>query len=302
MNDPKNIYLDAILDAAIDLGIVLTDIDLRIVLCNPAAEHVLGRKEIAGRDIRDLGFEGNMDFGFFEKEIRAGRSKSNHKFILQVRTSSEERSIQVSLSGIWNPGDDLTGFAFMLRDITDHKRAEEKIRYMAYHDSLTGLANRLLLNERLSLELAHAERNQEMLAVMVVDLDQMKKINDDYGYDCGDAFLKSIADRLRNALRKSDTVARTGGDEFMLIVPQVHTAGDAHLIAQNILRSIAAPVEIENESLFVTASIGISLYPFHGADEESLIRTADDAMCKAKELGAYGMRADVSNFYMYPFH
>lgn len=301
--EQKSIYLDSILGLRIDLGIVFTDIDFKIVLCNPAAEDILGLTEIAGRNIRELCLQENMELGFFEKEIRAGQSKSNHKFMLQRRTLRGDRSIQVNFSGIWNQGDELNGFAFLFRDITEYQRAEEKTRYMAYHDGLTGLPNRLLLTERLSLELAHAEREKEMLAVMVVDLDQMKKINDNYGYSCGDTFIKFIAVRMKNAVRKSDTVARTGGDEFTLILPRIHAAGEAQLIAQNILRAITAPVQVENENLFVTASVGISLYPFHGADEESLIKIADDAMCKAKEVGVYGgMRSDVSNFYMYPFH
>ena len=172
-----------------------------------------------------------------------------------------------------------------LSDITERKRAEETIRKMAYHDSLTGLPNRLLFNDRLTQALAHAFRNQEKLAMMFLDLDRFKDTNDSLGHYMGDQLLRAVANRLVGLLRKSDTVARMGGDEFMLLLPGITQMEDAAEVALKILRAFQAPFLVEGHEIHITASIGVALFPYDGGDPDTLIKNADTAMYRAKELG-----------------
>jgi diguanylate cyclase (GGDEF)-like protein len=167
----------------------------------------------------------------------------------------------------------------------ERKRAEERMAYLAQYDSLTGLANRSLFKELLSLALARAERNGKHVALMFLDLDRFKVINDSLGHDGGDQVLKVIADRLRSRMRKSDTVARLGGDEFTVILEGIGTVQDATNVAQELLQIVAQPIMVQDQELFVTPSIGIAIYPQYGKDSETLIKNADMAMYRAKRQG-----------------
>ncbi len=171
------------------------------------------------------------------------------------------------------------------RDITEQVQAEEQLVYIATHNALTGLPNRRLFNDRLNLELAHAHRNQQKLAVMLLDLDHFKKVNDTLGHSVGDKFLRVVGDRLTGLLRSSDTVARMGGDEFMLILPEMSWGEDVGKVAQKILEAFREPFEFESHELHITTSIGIALYPKDGEDADILVKNADIAMYRAKEQG-----------------
>jgi diguanylate cyclase (GGDEF)-like protein len=170
-------------------------------------------------------------------------------------------------------------------DITERKRAEEQIRSLAYHDTLTGLPNRLLLRDRLALAVAQAHRHPHGLAVLFLDLDRFKIINDSLGHSVGDRVIYEVAARLRTCLREGDTVARLGGDEFTLLLPDVSQAVDAAKVAHKVLDLLRLPLLIDGRELFVTASMGISLYPDDGRDAETLVKNADTAMYRAKEQG-----------------
>jgi diguanylate cyclase (GGDEF)-like protein len=172
-----------------------------------------------------------------------------------------------------------------VRDITDHKQAEEKIQQMAYHDSLTGLPNRKLFFDRLGIALAQAQRNQKKVGVAMLDLDKFKDVNDTLGHDVGDLLLKATAERLSAALRKGDTVARFGGDEFVLILPDLKGREDVIQVAQKIVDSFRKPFLIDTHQLIVTTSIGIAVYPYDGTDEAILLKNADKAMYQAKQTG-----------------
>ena len=174
------------------------------------------------------------------------------------------------------------------RDISERKHAEEQIEYQAYHDALTGLPNRLLFRDRLTVALAHAKRMTECLAVMFLDLDRFKYVNDTLGHSLGDELLKAIATRLRKVLREEDSIARMGGDEFTVLIGDVSGAEDAAKVAQKLLDAVAQPVRVEGQELFITTSVGIAIYPNDGDTAEALLKNADNAMYRAKEAGRSG--------------
>ncbi len=177
------------------------------------------------------------------------------------------------------------GLVSVDRDITEYKRLEEKLTYMATHDSLTGLPNRRLFDDRLKLALAQARRHQIELAVIFLDLDYFKDINDTLGHRIGDQLLEVVGERLTNLLRETDTIARMGGDEFLILLPEIARREDAGKVARKILEAVGEPVVVEGHDLYVTASVGISLYPDDGDDGESLMQKADIAMYQAKSEG-----------------
>jgi diguanylate cyclase (GGDEF)-like protein len=180
---------------------------------------------------------------------------------------------------------DETRLVFVSRDITERQHYEETIRHQEFHDALTGLPNRLLLKDRLSLAMAHAKRNNMMLAVLLLDLDRFKLINDTLGHAAGDTLLQLIAGRLTGTLREDDTVARQGGDEFLLLLPEIVKIEDAAKLAQKLLEQIRQPLSVHGHELYVTTSIGMVLYPNDGRDIETLLKNADTAMYRAKEQG-----------------
>jgi diguanylate cyclase (GGDEF)-like protein/PAS domain S-box-containing protein len=171
------------------------------------------------------------------------------------------------------------------RDITERRQAEERIHQLAYYDTLTGLTNRVLYNDRLSLAMVRAQRTKEMLAVLLLDLDLFKEVNDTLGHSIGDQLLKTVAGRLAGSLRNEDTVTRMGGDEFTMLLPGITQVEDVAVIAQKILEVVRKPLMLGGHELIITASIGIAIYPADGKDEEALLKNADTAMYHAKERG-----------------
>jgi diguanylate cyclase (GGDEF)-like protein/PAS domain S-box-containing protein len=177
------------------------------------------------------------------------------------------------------------GIVVVVRDISERTYAEEQIKHLAYHDALTGLPNRLLFKDRLTVALSHAQRNGSRLAVLFLDLDRFKVINDSLGHNIGDQLLQAVAARVQSCVRESDTVARLGGDEFTLLLPNLNRSDDAAPVAQKLLEAVRYPFHIEGREFFITTSIGVSLYPEDGLDAETLIKNADTAMYQAKEQG-----------------
>jgi diguanylate cyclase (GGDEF)-like protein/PAS domain S-box-containing protein len=177
------------------------------------------------------------------------------------------------------------GMVCVVRDITERTYAEEQIKHLAYHDALTNLPNRLLFKDRLTVALSHAHRESARLAVLFLDLDRFKVINDSLGHNIGDQLLQAVAARVQACVRESDTVARLGGDEFTVLLPRLHRSDDAAPVASKIIEAVRYPFHIEGREFFITTSIGISLFPEDGTDAESLIKNADTAMYQAKEVG-----------------
>jgi diguanylate cyclase (GGDEF)-like protein/PAS domain S-box-containing protein len=202
-----------------------------------------------------------------------------------VAPNEEIRWQQRSDRAIFDEQGRIIEFQSVGRDITERVQAEEQLVYMATHDVLTGLPNRMLLNDRLTLELAHAHRNQQKVALMSLDLDHFKDVNDTLGHSMGDQLLQVVGDRLISLLRKSDTVARMGGDEFMLILPETAQGEDAVKIAAKILEAFRKPFGFDGHKINITTSIGIALYPDDGEDADTLMKNADIAMYRAKERG-----------------
>jgi diguanylate cyclase (GGDEF)-like protein len=173
----------------------------------------------------------------------------------------------------------------VIRDITDRRRAEEEIRYHAFHDVLTGLPNRMLLEDRLALALANARRESHHLALMFLDLDRFKEINDTYGHLAGDHLLQEVAYRLIHRLREGDTIARIGGDEFIILLPVVQRKDDVVPVAEKVLQCFADPFQVCDQKFQITPSIGIAIYPQDGSDATALMANADTALYQAKAQG-----------------
>ena len=176
------------------------------------------------------------------------------------------------------------------QDVTERKRQEEEVRYLAYHDTLTGLPNRRLLDDRLRQAVFAAQRRDSRLAVLAIDLDHFKTVNDSLGHKAGDAVLREIANRLMGCVRKADTLARQGGDEFVIVIPELALETDCSVVAEKILRTLVPEIRVDGRSFTIGASIGISLFPGDARDGETLLRNADVAMYRAKELGRNNYR------------
>ena len=176
------------------------------------------------------------------------------------------------------------------RDITEKKESEKIIHFQAYHDTLTRLPNRTLLNDRLVQAISHAKRNNEKLSIMFLDLDRFKNINDTLGHMMGDKLLQIVADRLKKCLRECDTLARIGGDEFTILLPEIHSKSDSELIANKIIDTLKHPFNLDNQEVYISTSIGIAHYPADGETKESLIKHADIAMYAVKNKGKDGFQ------------
>ena len=236
----------------------------------------LGFADLVHPDFRDL----VKERGFARQ--RGEEVPGRYEFKILTK-SGEERWLDFS-SGLIEFGgrSAALGMAF---DITDRKRGDERMRTLAYHDPLTGLPNRLLFHDRLQVAVAQAHRARERLGVLFVDIDGFKLINDSLGHGVGDRVLEKVAERLVSCVREGDTVARLGGDEFTLILPGLERALEVGPVAEKILHVLRRPIRVEGRELYVTASMGVSLYPDDGEDAPTLVKNADTAMYRAKEQG-----------------
>jgi diguanylate cyclase (GGDEF)-like protein/PAS domain S-box-containing protein len=210
-----------------------------------------------------------------------------YRDVVMFRTlpDATRRFISVSGEPVHDHKGGFIGYRGVGRDITDRKTAEIRILHLASHDGLTGLPNRVMFSELLNLTIRSVQRQGHKLAVLFIDLDRFKFVNDTLGHDAGDALLKDVARRMKECLRSSDVVGRLGGDEFVVLVPQVNEPNEAATVARKILSAVAMPLLIAGQECRVTASIGISLYPLDADDEQSLMQNADTAMYHAKKEG-----------------
>ena len=219
--------------------------------------------------------------------------KRETRQIGEIRIRRENGSVltvQLQSVAAEGPESDSPSCRTAVIDITERKRMEEEIQHQAHHDTLTNLPNRLLFIEILSIELAQAQRGKKRFAVLFLDLDRFKHINDTLGHDAGDALLKEVVERLRRSVRASDTISRLGGDEFNILLTEIPHADDVITIAQKVVDAFRKPYVISRHEFDMSTSIGISIYPEDGETMEALFKNADIAMYHAKEQGGNSYR------------
>jgi len=289
--NPKNIALTSpidhakILDEASDPLVTLNS-HYQFTYANKAFAQVLGEKRdaIIGKDLWGVYSKDGADMrrDAIKEVFETGQTKVIETI---VPKPSGDLYFIMTYKPIFNEQEIIISVVAIAKNITDRKQAEEQIQHMAYHDSLTGLPNRKLFSDRLDIALAHSRRNKKEVGIAMLDLDNFKDVNDTLGHAAGDLLIKAAAERLTAALRKGDTVARIGGDEFVLILPDLKIVEDAIQVAQKIVESFRKPFFIDTHQLVVTTSIGIAVYPNDGMDGDILLKNADIAMYQAKEAG-----------------
>lgn len=282
---------DRVFEATLD-GVMVTDLNGVIERVNPAFTQLTGysQAEAIGRTPKMLS-SGKQDPAFYQTLWRELRENGNWQGEIWNRRKSGELYLEyLSISGIYSPDGNCTHYAAIFSDITQRRMDEERLNHLAMHDALTALPNRTLFSERLMQAIARARRAASRVAVMFIDLDRFKRINDTLGHGVGDQALKVIARRLREAIRESDTVARLGGDEFTVILEDIEDIRHVAQIAQSLLNVVGQPIDTNGQTVFVTPSIGISIYPDDGTDQKQLLMQADRAMYEAKDEGKNNFR------------
>jgi len=254
-------------------------LDFRCLFTNPSFEKQTGLKNAVGRRLSDLfpTFR-EVDAAFYQTMVRVAETG-----LPETLESYSNLFDRWFISSYFMAEDGL--LAVIFDNVTERKHAEQTVEHQAFHDSLTGLPNRLLAEDRMTRAAAHAQRDRTMAALLFLDLDSFKGINDSLGHACGDDLIRAVAGRLLNCVRDTDTISRHGGDEFLIVLTGPRTSDAISTTARKILAAIALPFEIQGEPLLTTASIGIAVYPDDGTDFATLLKKADTAMYHAKEEG-----------------
>lgn len=286
-----------VVDASPDLVYIL-DADGRFAFVNQRVERLLGRDRasLLGAHYSVLVPEADRAAAEFVFNERRSDDRATHGAELMLLGEDGEIPVEMTALGIYSgeAGEDggrrCVGTYGVARDISERKRAQALIQFQAWHDALTHLPNRALFEDRLALAIAQAQRGERGLAVMFLDLDRFKVVNDSLGHSLGDRLLKAVAARLKGCIRRGDTLARFGGDEFCLLLPEVRSEADVAAIAEKILGRLGAPFLVDEHELFVGASIGVAMYPDAGETAESLVQSADIAMYHIKGRGKNGFQ------------
>jgi diguanylate cyclase (GGDEF)-like protein/PAS domain S-box-containing protein len=278
-------------------AVICTDVAGNISFLNPVAERMTGwsMQEAAGRPLAEHfrimdATTGEIAADPTMKAIEQGRTNHLPANCLLTRRDGHQVFIEDSVAPIRDGSGLSGGSVLVFRDVTLARALAEQIAHLAEHDSLTGLPNRLLLNDRLNQSIARAGRKTSLIAVLFLDLDGFKHINDSLGHSTGDRLLESVARRLQDCVRAPDTVSRQGGDEFVVLLQDVQHAEDAAITARRMLKMVMESHSIEGHELHITASIGISVYPEDGLNAETLLKNADTAMYQAKQSGRQSFR------------
>lgn len=281
------VTLDSIGDA-----VLCTDLAGKITYLNGAAEAMTGwsREAAAGRPFDEI-------FHIIDRETREparnpmtlavqlDRTVGLTPNCVLVQRDGQEVAIEDSAAPIRGRDGQVIGAVIVFRDVGAALATSRQMSYRAQHDVLTGLPNRLLLNDRLAMGIALGLRRHKPLAVLFLDVDRFKRINDVQGHAAADKVLQSITARLSGALRQSDTVSRYGGDEFVIVLPEIERAEDAALVARKVLEVLARPHRIDSQEINISVSLGVAICPHHGRDPDVLIANADAAMYEAKRAG-----------------
>lgn len=271
-------------------GYVLIDLaEGAIVDVNPALCRMLGTRRQDLIDARLEQYINRESHEEWDKQRDKFAVSQHRQFELKLNTQTgSQLQVLVNSSTLFDPVGRATSVFAMLTDITERKLNEERVLYLAFYDTLTALPNRFLLSERVEQALLHQKRQGGQIALMFIDLDDFKQINDTLGHDVGDALLQEVAKRLNECVRRSDTVARLGGDEFIVLLPNLKSRDDAALVAEKIISSLNAPIYVGEHQLSARLSIGIAIAPLDGMDATSLKKAADMAMYRAKGQGKNG--------------
>ena len=268
-------------------AILITDTKQRIIAVNPAFYRITGyaEEDVIGNNPNILR-SGRQD----EKFYQAMWQSINETGLWQGEIWNRRKNGEIypewlSIGTVKNAQNEIINYIALFSDITKRKEAEARIEHLAHYDSLTHLPNRALFADRLKHALVTGIRNSKKSALLFLDLDKFKSVNDSMGHLAGDMLLQSVANRLKSCVRESDTICRQGGDEFMILLPEVGGAGDAETVSRKIINAMSQPHQIGGNELVITFSIGISVCPDDATDDEMLIKHADDAMYLAKESG-----------------
>jgi diguanylate cyclase (GGDEF)-like protein/PAS domain S-box-containing protein len=272
-------------------GVVATDRKGCVTFMNPVAEKLTGwgQQESIGRPLTSILHAVEEESGKLVRisipEILSGQLRSPVNGTVQIVNYQDKIPVEINTTLIRDGKDGASGLVLVLYDLTERKRYEETLRYNAVHDHLTGLPNRTLFFDRLSMALAQAQRESHLVAIIMLDLDEFKKVNDTHGHNAGDRLLQGVTERLTHMFRRSDTIARLGGDEFVLLLPDLPYAEVARNVAERIVHCFQKPFDVEGVQVATTASLGVSVFPGDGEDAETLIKNADIAMYRSKDDG-----------------
>ncbi len=302
----RTLHTDALRQSMINsmpFSIIALDAQGKILAVNPATEKMLGysRAQMVEQDIVELIHQPDEIAVYAQRltqelsvpiaadhsviTAKAERGLADEYEWTYRRCDGECLPVHVSVVQLKNDSGEVAGFLSVAYDITERKQSQEYILQMAQHDALTGLPNRTLLLERLDLAIGQAQRRGKNVGVLMMDLDYFKRVNDTLGHHIGDLLLQRLSKRMQNSLRDSDTLARLGGDEFVIVVPDLSSREQLDQVAEHLIREISRPVEVQGHELFITPSLGGSMYPEGGQDANELLKNADSAMYAAKNAG-----------------
>ncbi|MDD5180781.1 MAG: diguanylate cyclase [Gallionellaceae bacterium] len=270
-----------------DEAVMVTDADNKIITVNPAFAVITGYsvEEVIGKSPSLLA-SGRHQPEFFRQLWELLSTTGGWQGEIWNRRKSGEIYVEwLSIKQVLDEEGNLTHYVALFSDISERKVAEERMHHLAHYDVLTDLPNRALFRDRLQQAFATAKRGKARLALMFVDLDEFKPINDTHGHNIGDMLLKEVATRIQDCVRESDTVARIGGDEFIVLLPTIDAKDDAMKVAEKIRYALDQHFELASESLHISSSIGVAIYPEHGSDEKMLLKNSDTAMYHAKKSG-----------------
>lgn len=259
----------------------------RLIYANESLSALTGfsREALAGQPLQMLC--GCPSDGSDNADLAAAlrRGQPFRTELVAYRKGGQPYYQEITVTPVRDAADVVTHFVGVSRDVTDRRRTQDRLAHQALHDALTDLPNRVLFADRLRQAILAAHRDNRGLAVMIIDLDGFKSVNDSYGHRTGDQLLCQLAPRLQRAIRAADTVARIGGDEFALVLPGVASADDVVAIGQKLRRSIRQPFRLDEHRLSISASLGAAIFPQHAGDADALLDMADQAMYEAKRRG-----------------
>ncbi len=268
-------------------GMLVTDSQHKIIGVNDAYSKITGYSEAEsmGHNPRFLQ-SGRHNKQFYERLWKSLKNTGQWQGEVWNKRKNGEVFLELlTINVIKNKSGKIMYHFGVFSDISDTDDRDEQLAHLAFHDHLTGLPNRLLLNERLNQTLIYAQRNEMSVALLFIDFDGFKAVNDTYGHDVGDSILKMAAQRMNNVKRSSDFLARVGGDEFVMIINSLSDEQTISLIAKNIIQAMHLPFHLKSQQINIGASVGVSLYPYDTTDSSELLKQADDAMYHAKSLG-----------------